>query len=82
MNTPSVSIYLSLDSEILHYPATNKKKRREYILDCLHQSMQGFSPRQEQEMSVSHHNMYSDGISYTVLDLFALRCSSSRLAFR
>jgi hypothetical protein len=44
--------------------------------------MQGFSPRQEQEMSVSHHNMYSDGISYTVLDLFALRCSSSRLAFR
>jgi hypothetical protein len=24
--------YLSLDSVILHYPATNKKKRREYIL--------------------------------------------------
>jgi hypothetical protein len=30
--TPYVSFYLSLDSEILHYPATNKKKRREYIL--------------------------------------------------
>jgi hypothetical protein len=29
--TPSVSFYLSLDSAILHYPATNKKKRREYI---------------------------------------------------
>jgi hypothetical protein len=28
--TPSVSFYLSLDSVILHYPATNKKKRREY----------------------------------------------------
>jgi hypothetical protein len=30
MTTPSVSFYLSLDSAILHYPATNKKKRREY----------------------------------------------------
>jgi hypothetical protein len=29
--TPSVSFYLSLDSAILHYPATNKKKRREYL---------------------------------------------------
>jgi hypothetical protein len=29
--TPSVSFYLSLDSAILHYPATNKKKRREYF---------------------------------------------------
>jgi hypothetical protein len=29
--TPSVSFYLSLDSVILHYPATNKKKRREYL---------------------------------------------------
>ena len=28
--TPSVSFYLSLDSVKLHYPATNKKKRREY----------------------------------------------------
>jgi hypothetical protein len=28
--TPSVSFYLSLDSIKLHYPATNKKKRREY----------------------------------------------------
>jgi hypothetical protein len=28
--TPSVSFYLSLGSVILHYPATNKKKRREY----------------------------------------------------
>jgi hypothetical protein len=28
--TPSVSFYLSLDSTKLHYPATNKKKRREY----------------------------------------------------
>jgi hypothetical protein len=28
--TPSVSFYLSPDSAILHYPATNKKKRREY----------------------------------------------------
>jgi serine/threonine protein kinase len=27
--TPSVSFYLSLDSAILHYPATNKKKRWE-----------------------------------------------------
>jgi hypothetical protein len=27
--TPSVSFYLSLDSVKLHYPATNKKKRRE-----------------------------------------------------
>ena len=31
--TPSVSFYLSLDSVKLHYPATNKKKRREYFLD-------------------------------------------------
>jgi hypothetical protein len=31
VSTPSVSFYLSLDSAILHYPATNKKKRREYI---------------------------------------------------
>jgi hypothetical protein len=31
-NTPSVSFYLSLDSAILHYPATYKKKRREYNL--------------------------------------------------
>jgi hypothetical protein len=31
-NTPSVSFYLSLDSVKLHYPATNKKKRMEYIL--------------------------------------------------
>jgi hypothetical protein len=30
-STPSVSFYLSLDSVILHYPATNKKKRREYM---------------------------------------------------
>jgi hypothetical protein len=30
LTTPSVSFYLSLDSAILHYPATNKKKRREY----------------------------------------------------
>jgi hypothetical protein len=29
-DTPSVSFYLSLDSAILHYLATNKKKRREY----------------------------------------------------
>jgi hypothetical protein len=29
-NTTSVSFYLSLDSAILHYLATNKKKRREY----------------------------------------------------
>jgi hypothetical protein len=28
--TPSVSFYESLDSAKLHYPATNKKKRREY----------------------------------------------------
>jgi hypothetical protein len=27
--TLSVSFYLSLDSVKLHYPATNKKKRRE-----------------------------------------------------
>jgi hypothetical protein len=27
--TPSVSFYMSLDSVKLHYPATNKKKRRE-----------------------------------------------------
>jgi hypothetical protein len=31
--TPSVSFYLSRDSAILHYPATNKKKRREYKLE-------------------------------------------------
>jgi hypothetical protein len=30
ISTPSVSFYLSLDSVILHYPTTNKKKRREY----------------------------------------------------
>jgi hypothetical protein len=30
LSTPSVSFYLSLDSVKLHYPATNKKKRREY----------------------------------------------------
>jgi hypothetical protein len=30
VRTPSVSFYLSLDSVKLHYPATNKKKRREY----------------------------------------------------
>jgi hypothetical protein len=30
--TPSVSFYLSLDSAKLHYPVTNKKKRREYNL--------------------------------------------------
>jgi hypothetical protein len=30
-STPSVSFYLSLDSVKLHYPATNKNKRREYI---------------------------------------------------
>jgi hypothetical protein len=30
--TPSVSFYLSLDSAKLHYPATNKKKRREYYI--------------------------------------------------
>jgi hypothetical protein len=41
-NTPSVSFYLSLDSVKLHYPATNKKKRREYqkrlwrTLTCQH----------------------------------------------
>jgi hypothetical protein len=29
--TPSVSFYLSLDNAKFHYPATNKKKRREYI---------------------------------------------------
>ena len=29
--TPSVFFYLSLDSVKLHYPATNKKKRREYL---------------------------------------------------
>jgi hypothetical protein len=33
--TPSVSFYLSLDSAKLHYPATNKKKPREYQIDCL-----------------------------------------------
>jgi hypothetical protein len=30
--TPSFSFYLSLDSVKLHYPATNKKKRREYVV--------------------------------------------------
>jgi hypothetical protein len=30
--TPSVSFYLSLDSAILHYPATNKMKRREGVI--------------------------------------------------
>jgi hypothetical protein len=30
-STPSVSFYMSLDSVKLHYPATNKKKRREYV---------------------------------------------------
>jgi hypothetical protein len=36
--TPSVSFYLSLDRAILHYPATNKKKRREYtkIDECVY----------------------------------------------
>jgi hypothetical protein len=29
ITTPSVSFYLSLDSINLHYPAKNKKKRRE-----------------------------------------------------
>jgi hypothetical protein len=29
--TPFVSFYLSLASVILHYPATNKKKQREYV---------------------------------------------------
>jgi hypothetical protein len=30
---------LSPDSAILHYPATNKKKRREYIIrGCIHRS--------------------------------------------
>jgi hypothetical protein len=29
VNTPSVSFYKSLNSAILHYPATYKKKRRE-----------------------------------------------------
>jgi hypothetical protein len=29
LDTPSVSFYLSLDSVKLHYPATNKKKRKE-----------------------------------------------------
>jgi hypothetical protein len=29
--TSSVSFWLSLDSSILHYPATTKTKRREYI---------------------------------------------------
>jgi hypothetical protein len=29
IGTSSVSFYLSLDSVKLHYPATNKKKRRE-----------------------------------------------------
>jgi hypothetical protein len=32
-HTPSVSFYLSLDSVKLHYPAINKKKRREYLSD-------------------------------------------------
>jgi hypothetical protein len=31
IGTPSVSFYLSLDSVILYYSATNKKKRREYM---------------------------------------------------
>jgi hypothetical protein len=31
--TPSVSFYLSLDSAILYYPATNKKKQREYKIN-------------------------------------------------
>jgi hypothetical protein len=30
VSTPSVSFLLSLDSSILHYPATTKTKRREY----------------------------------------------------
>jgi hypothetical protein len=30
--TPSVYFYFSLDSAKLHYPATNKKKRREYLV--------------------------------------------------
>jgi hypothetical protein len=33
--TPSVSFYFSLDSAILHYPATNKKKRREYYFSLI-----------------------------------------------
>jgi hypothetical protein len=33
--TPSVSFYLSLDSVILHYQTTNKKKRREYDFTVL-----------------------------------------------
>jgi hypothetical protein len=33
ISTPSVYFYLSLDSVKLHYPATNKKKRREYLLN-------------------------------------------------
>ena len=33
---PSVSFYMSLDSVKLHYPATNKKKRREYVIYVCH----------------------------------------------
>lgn len=54
-----------------HILSTQAIPTNEYILDCLHQSMQGFSLRPEQEMSASHRNMYYDGISYTALDLCA-----------
>jgi hypothetical protein len=39
IDTPSVSFYLSLDSAILHYPATNKKKRREYKIKLRHEAI-------------------------------------------
>jgi hypothetical protein len=35
MVTPSVSFYLSLDSVKFHYPETNKKNRREYLVALL-----------------------------------------------
>jgi hypothetical protein len=34
--TPSVSFYWSLDSAKLHYPATNKKKRKEYYFNKIY----------------------------------------------
>jgi hypothetical protein len=48
--TPSVSFYLSLDSANLYYPATNKKKRREYTISIHHtQQLLSFCGRTERE---------------------------------
>jgi hypothetical protein len=78
--TPSVSFYLSLDSVKLHYPATNKKKRKKYTDTP---SLLVFQQRNtlKQSLALDFFFLKSVGFGLVTLSLVHLDQSSSGVAW-